>query len=358
MTVSFDSIWSALPFPAFVIASDNTVTVSNAAAEQLQNLSARQMRGRDITEMFGRNTVFGDTIHQAREGANRITQYNVVLSVADLRAMPCNLHVCSISPNDNALLVIVQPTGSTEKIHRSLTHLAAARSVTAMAGMLAHEIRNPLAGISGAAQLLGMNAGPEDAELAELIGQEARRIGQLVDRVELFVDQRPVERRPVNVHDVLDRACRGAQAGYARNVSFLKDFDPSLPEASGDPDQLLRAFQNIVKNATESVDPLRGVIRIRTFYKSGIKFAAKGAKSESVPLHIEIIDNGPGIPSDLLPEIFEPFVTSKAKGNGLGLSLVSQVVAAHGGLVECESEAGRTVFRVRLPLWRQVEERA
>ena len=353
MTVGYDAIWGALPFPAFVIARDNSVELSNPAAEQLLNVSSRQMRGRSVTEMFGKNTVFADTIDKARTGADRVTQYNVVVSVAENTTLPCTLKVCNFDNSNNTLLVIIEPTGSAEKIHRSLTHLSAVRTVTTMAGMFAHEIRNPLAGISGAAQLLGMNAEPDDAELAELIGQEASRIGSLVDRVESFIDQRPIERQAVNIHDVLDRAIRAAQAGYARTIRFIKEFDPSLPEASGDPDMLLRAIQNIVKNATEAVDDHRGVIRIRTFYQTGIRFSAGGNRTESLPLQVEIVDNGPGIPATLIAEVFEPFVTSKAEGSGLGLALVSQTVAAHGGMVECESENGRTVFRIRLPVWQK-----
>ena len=354
--VGFDHIWSALPFPLFVVAPNDTIELSNPAAEQLLGMSARQMLRRPVIELFGPNTVVDDTIAKARSGSNRVTQYNVVVTVSDMTTLSCTLSVSAIDATEGMLLIMVQPTGSAERIHRSLNHLSAARSVTTMAGMLAHEIRNPLAGISGAAQLLAVNARPEDLELTELIGQEAKRIGNLVDRVEYFVDQRPVEHQPVNIHDILDRAVRGAQAGYARRIRFVKEFDPSLPDASGDPEQMLRAFQNIIKNATEAVEDDRGIIRLRTFYRTGIRLAGPGARSESLPLHVEVIDNGKGVPPDLVSEVFEPFVTSKANGSGLGLSLVSQTIAAHGGLIECESEQGATVFRIRLPVWQGVKE--
>lgn len=357
MSVGFEHIWGALPFPVFVVAPDDTVEISNPAAEQLLGMSVRQMHRRPVVELFGPNTLVDDTIQKARSGSNRVTQYNVVVKVSDMTSLSCTLSVSNIDGSEGMLLIMVQPTGSAEKIHRSLNHLSAARSVTTMAGMLAHEIRNPLAGISGAAQLLAIDARPDDLELTELIGQEAKRIGKLVDRVEYFVDQRPVEHQPVNIHDVLDRAARGAQAGYARSVRFIKEFDPSLPDASGDPDQMLRAFQNIIKNSTEAVEDNRGIIRLRTFYRTGIRLAAPGTRSESLPLHVEVIDNGKGIPPDLISEVFEPFVTSKANGSGLGLSLVSQTIAAHGGLIECESENGTTVFRIRLPVWQEIKER-
>jgi two-component system nitrogen regulation sensor histidine kinase GlnL len=239
-----------------------------------------------------------------------------------------------------------------EKMDRSLGHRSAARSVTGMAAMLAHEIRNPLAGISGAAQLLEMGLGDADRELTELIQTEAARIGKLVDRVEQFGDLRPAQRRPLNIHDVLDRARRAAKAGYAAHVRFSEDYDPSLPPTAGDPDQLLQVFQNLLKNAAEAAPKVGGAITISTAYKPGVKLLRPGGGSESLPLVVTIADNGPGVPENLLRDIFDPFVSSKVNGTGLGLSLVSKFVADHGGVVDCDSRPGRTRFHVRLPVWR------
>jgi two-component system nitrogen regulation sensor histidine kinase GlnL len=225
-----------------------------------------------------------------------------------------------------------------------------------MAAMLAHEIRNPLAGISGAAQLLEMSLGDGERELTQLIQEEAARIGKLVDRVEAFGDLRPAQRRPLNIHDVLDRAKRAAQAGFAAHARFTEDYDPSLPPASGDPDQLLQVFQNLLKNAAEAIPRVGGVIAIGTAYRPGVKLVRPGGSTESLPLQITISDNGPGIPESLIRDVFEPFVSSKVNGTGLGLSLVSKVISDHGGVVDCESRPGRTRFRVRLPVWRAADD--
>jgi two-component system nitrogen regulation sensor histidine kinase GlnL len=225
-----------------------------------------------------------------------------------------------------------------------------------MAAMLAHEIRNPLAGISGAAQLLEMGLGDADRELTGLIQAEAARIGKLVDRVEQFGDLRPAQRKPLNIHDVLDRARRAAQAGFAAHARFSEDFDPSLPPTAGDPDQLLQVFQNLLKNAAEAVPRVGGTIAISTAFRPGVKMARPGRQSESLPLLVSIADNGPGIPENLIRDVFDPFVSSKVNGTGLGLSLVSKFVADHGGVVECDSRPGRTRFRVRLPVWRGAAE--
>ncbi len=354
--VDFEFIWSMLPFPAFVIGPNNRVIAANLAAEQMVKTSVKQMQLKTITEFFGENSVISDTARQARDSSGSFMQYNVEVSVPDQPPTSCNVHVGQMSLDNPNLLLIIQPTGVAQKMSRSLTNLAAARSVEAMAAMLAHEIRNPLAGISGAAQLLAMTGSDNERELTDMIQQESRRIGHLVDRVEHFGDQRPTERKPVNIHDVLDRSCRAAKAGFASHVSFSVDYDPSLPSTVGDSDQLLQVFQNLIKNAAESVDSARGAIRIRTSYNSSVKFAVAGNKTENLPLQIEIIDNGRGIPDNLIGDIFEPFVTSKTNGSGLGLPLVSKFVAAHGGLIECSSKDDRTVFCVRLPVWREQKE--
>lgn len=351
----YENLWGALPFPAFVVTADGKITHANAAAEQLASESQRQMKTKQLSQLFSKNSIVVSTVNQAIKDTGSVTQYNVDVAILGKAAIACNIYVSFLISDQSSIMLIVQPTGVAQKMSQSLTNLSAARSVTAMAAMLAHEIRNPLAGISGAAQLLAMNASKDDAELSEMIGQEAKRIGQLVDRVEHFGDQRPMDVKPVNIHDVLDRAQRAAKAGYAGHISFTVEYDPSLPDAAGDADQLLQVFQNIIKNAAEAVEGNRGHIKVRTSYNSGVKLAMQGNKTQNLPLQIEIIDNGCGIPSTLITEIFDPFVTSKSNGTGLGLSLVSKIIAAHGGLIECNSADGRTVFCVRLPVWRKTK---
>lgn len=349
--VDYESIWATLPFPAFVLGAGDRIVTCNGAAESLVAMSARHLGGRALETVFGPNSLIADTVAQARTKNGSLMQYNVDLTLADNLPLTCNLHVGQIAEASDDLLLLIQPTGVAQKMSRSLTHLSAGRSVVAMAAMLAHELRNPLAGISGAAQLLAMNLPEEERELTELIETETRRIGKLIDRVEHFGDDRPTERRPVNIHDVLDRALRSARAGFGQSVHFIKDYDPSLPDAAGDTDQLLQVFQNLLKNASEAVDPGRGRIRLRTSYNSGVKFSVAGQGAENLPLQIEVIDNGRGVPDAMIRDIFDPFVTSKSNGSGLGLPLVSKIVAGHGGLVECDSQQGKTVFTVRLPVW-------
>lgn len=349
---SFEVLWGAIPYPALVVDAHDMIVTANPATEGFGATSLRQMAGKPLGRFVGNDSAVLDVVGQARRNGVSVAQYNVMVGWADQVPQLQNVHAAPLHDGTGEILILMHPQGMAEKMDRSLGHRSAARSVTGMAAMLAHEIRNPLAGISGAAQLLEMGLGDSDRELTGLIQAEAARIGKLVDRVEQFGDLRPAQRKPLNVHDVLDRVRRAAQVGFAAHVRFSEDYDPSLPPTAGDPDQLLQVFQNLLKNAAEAVPRVGGTIAIATGFSPGVKLVRPGQKSEALPLVVTITDNGPGIPESLIRDVFDPFVSSKVNGSGLGLSLVSKFIADHGGVVECDSRPGRTRFRVRLPVWR------
>jgi two-component system nitrogen regulation sensor histidine kinase GlnL len=226
-----------------------------------------------------------------------------------------------------------------------------------MAAVLAHEIKNPLAGIRGAAQILEEAVGPEDRVLAELIRNEADRIRALIDRMEAFGDPMALSRTPVNIHEVLDRVKLVAETSFGRRLRIVENFDPSLPPVWGDRDNLIQAFMNIMRNAADAAPPDNGEIVLSTAYRPGVRIATGGSPSGqgpkqrlSLPLEVTVRDNGSGISADLLPYIFDPFITTKSHGVGLGLPLVAKIIADHGGVIECESQSRRTLFRVLLPV--------
>ncbi|MEM0976550.1 MAG: ATP-binding protein [Pseudomonadota bacterium] len=352
INVSYDQIWSALPFPCFVVdAYDKFLTV-NTSTEHLLGKSARQLAGVELKRHFGPTSIILDTIQQARVSEVSVSRYGVTLGVIDSPQFECAIHLSFLHEAKGIILVVLVSDGSSKKITQSIDNLTAGRSISGLAAMLAHEIRNPLAGISGAAQLLSMGEDAEAKQLSAMISDEARRIGDLVARVEQFGDQTPVAFEAVNIHTVLDTAVRAAQAGYGRDLTFQLAYDPSLPEVAGDGDQLMQVFQNLLKNACEAVDQARGTIKIRSLYNSGVKMNFAGKRRVNLPMQVDIIDNGPGIPPGLVDDIFDPFITTKTNGSGLGLALVSKVIAAHGGLIDCKSQPGRTVFSIRLPLWK------
>ena len=349
----FGQVWQALPQPAMVIGPDDAILSVNAAAESFLSSSAAQLRRKRLSALIGEGSRIGELVARGRGGAVSLADHNVEMTLADGRARLVDVQAAPLDETSGAVLLLIQPRSIAEHMDRSLTHRSAARSVTGMAAMLAHEIKNPLAGISGAAQLLEMTVGDSERELTGLIREEAERIGKLLERVDAFGDTRPVAREPVNIHDVLDRARRSAEAGFASHVRFFDDYDPSLPPVPGDADLLMQVFQNLLKNAAEATPKVGGVIVLRTAYKPGVSIESAGGARESVPLLVTIQDNGSGVPQEIKRDIFEPFVTSRATGSGLGLALVSKVMTDHGGVIECDSEPGWTVMRLRFPIWRE-----
>lgn len=349
---SAEAILGALPAATVVIDEQGVVRYANMSAEQLFQASASILIGGPLADIVPPTGPLLALVDQARTHEAPMSAHGVILDTPKTGIRTMSVHVSPMNDNPGWFVISLQEQTRALKIGQQLEHRSAARSMTAMASMLAHEVKNPLSGIRGAAQLLGQAASEEDRKLTQLICDEADRIVALVNRMEVFSDDRPLERGPVNIHVVLERVRRLAENGFAKSVKFVERYDPSLPAVDGNQDQLVQVFLNLIKNAAEAVSGRDGgEVVLSTAYRPGVRISVNSSTERiHLPLVVTVQDNGAGIPEDLRPYLFDPFVTTKPKGSGLGLALVAKIISDHGGIVEFESERARTVFRIMLPV--------
>ncbi len=345
-------ILNALRQPVISVGPGNEIVYANAAAENFFSTSAPMLMRSRLETFVPFSSPLLTLLDLARKNGTSINEYDVDVGTPQTGAERLvDLQVNPAADQPETCVIVLQERSMAQKIGRQLTHRSAARSVTGMASMLAHEIKNPLSGIRGAAQLLGMAVDEEGKTLTDLICDETDRICTLVDQMEVFSDERPLEPEEVNIHVVLGRVKALAKAGFAGDLSISEAYDPSLPNTAGNSDQLIQVCLNLVKNAAEAINAGGGggEIMLSTSYRPGVRMSVAGNSAKvNLPLEVRIEDTGPGIPPDLMPHLFEPFVTTRASGKGLGLALVAKIVRDHGGVIECESQPGRTVFRLLL----------
>ncbi|HKZ95587.1 MAG TPA: ATP-binding protein [Hyphomicrobiaceae bacterium] len=352
--VEHDMLLTALPHPILVLAEEDRIVYANAAAEAFLSTSTAVLKRMRLEEVVAFGCPLLTLVEQVRASGATVNEYGVDMASPKFASPKLvDVHGGPLPDQPGHIIVMLQQRSMAQMIERQLTHRAAARSVSGLAAVLAHEIKNPLSGIRGAAQLLEQNVSDEDRELTQLICSETERIRNLVDRMEVFGDERPLAKEAVNIHDVLDHVRRLAETGFGRGLRYVKDYDPSLPPIPGNRDKLVQAFLNLVKNAAEAIgdNHEQGRVVMQTSFRPGVRLSVPGSEARiSLPLMIQIEDNGPGVPEHLRPHLFDPFVTTKRNGTGLGLALVAKIIGDHGGIIECDSEAKRTVFRVLLPM--------
>jgi len=345
-------IFNALALPILAVDGGGAIVELNTAAEHFFDMGRAALKRMRLSDILPFGSPVLDLIADAARNQATVNGYRVDISTPRAGPRVVDVFVAPLPDIDGGATLTLRERSIAEKMDRQLTHRGAARSVTALGALLAHEIKNPLSGIRGAAQLLETSVSDDDRALTQLICAETDRIVKLVDRVESLSDGRPAPRENINIHSVLDHVKRVAQAGFARHIRFQEAYDPSLPPVHGVRDHLIQVYLNLVKNAAEAIgeDRMDGEIALSTAYRPGVRLKPSAGKEPvSLPLEICVRDNGPGVPEDIAGNLFDPFVTNKASGSGLGLALVAKVIGDHGGVVEFESRPRRTTFRTLLP---------
>ncbi len=342
------ALWASLPIPAFLIDAANTIYDVNSAAEGFLNTSQKTLRGLPVWDQVVVAPSIAAAVDRARSNGTPLFVNDIDVGARGRAPLQCNVQVTRLQGDGDLMLMLLSPRELAARMTQNHSAKSAAQSAIGMAEMLAHEIKNPLAGITGAAQLLSMGLSGSDLELTDLIVSESRRIVKLLEQVEQFGNLSPPAFRELNLHDVLDRARRSAVLGFGAHMTIIEDYDPSLPMAWGDADQLLQVVMNLLKNASEAAGEAGGTIRIRSYYEHSFRLRRSDGSGKLLPLQIEIRDDGPGLPDAIRDDVFDPFVSGRENGTGLGLALVSKIIADHQGWISVSSEPGNTVFRLSL----------
>ncbi len=348
-----------LPLVMFVADSAGNIIFSNVAAEHFFLSSSRSLKVNGLSGVFGDVTALKQHIHEVATSQSGITLHQIEIEKTPKENVLMDVKLASFAsqPNGAEPLVLI----SIHSVGGGLqTTTDNSKNVASLADMLAHEVKNPLSGIRGAAQLLEQNANNEDKKLTEIICRECDRIRSLVESMEHFSDEQALEFDGVNIHHVLDHVLAVSKAGFASDVNIQTVYDPSLPLVRANHDALVQVLLNLVKNAAESIELAgkagRGEIIIKTAYRHGGSTAGKPLLNPSLtlalaPIEISIHDNGTGIPETLLNSLFEPFITRKKVGKGLGLALVQKILNLHHSSIVAENTGSGAQFRLYLPLY-------
>jgi two-component system nitrogen regulation sensor histidine kinase GlnL len=355
MSIDGAAVLNTLPDPVLVVGDGDEILYVNNAAEQLFQASFAFLRIKTLTDIVPHDSPILLLLERVRRSGSSMSQHAVQLDTPRIGEHLVRVDAAPMAEIQGRVVLTFQEQSIAGKIDMSLMHRDSTRSVSAMAALLAHEIKNPLSGVRGAAQLLEQSLDPEDAQLTRLIVEETDRIVGLIDRMEAFTGEIPFDALgPVNIHEVLERVLTLARTGFASHLRIVERYDPSLPPVYGNGDRLIQAFLNLVKNAAEAAPRDGGEIVVTTAYQHGVRLAAPGVDAPTqLPLVVTVQDNGPGIPDDLRRHIFDPFVTTKRGGTGLGLPLVAKLIGDLGGVIDLDSRPRRTIFRILLPMARE-----
>jgi two-component system nitrogen regulation sensor histidine kinase GlnL len=341
-------ILDAMPFAVLGLGRRDVVTFVNPAAETLFARSAPLMRGRPLADVLAADAPLFDFISRARREGGVMSARGVRLASPHITPVDVDISAAPEGEDGGLVLTFTPARSAHDENNAEVT------AVAQVARMLGHEVKNPLAGIVGAAQLLARQARDDQQALLSLIREEGSRIERIVDRFAAFETFFAPRTRPTNVHVVIDSVVELAKASFGANAKLELMYDPSLPEIEVDPDHLHEACLNLVKNAIEAAGqgPSKPRISITTRYRAGFRFAGRDGPRARGALEIAVQDNGPGVPESAISRIFEPFYTTKSGGAGVGLAVVSEIMSAHGGFVVLDNSPGGACLRLLFPFAR------
>jgi two-component system, NtrC family, nitrogen regulation sensor histidine kinase GlnL len=345
--VDTGQLLQSLAMSILAIDRENRIRFANAAAAQFLGVASI---GRPLADFIPADCPLFSLLDQARAEGSSIADREMTIEGSSLGRRLVAVDMAPLAERPGWMTIALQERSIAGRLDEALNRQGAARTMGTLAAVLAHEVKNPLSGVRGAAQLLEPGLDESGRDLTRLICEEVDRIVALVDRMEMFADERSLDRAPVNIHRALDHVRRIAETGFGRRRRFICDYDPSLPSVLGNRDLLIQLLLNLVKNAAEATPEEGGVITLTTRYQLGLRLAGPDGGRRHLPLMIGVQDNGPGIDEALRPRLFDPFASGKPGGKGLGLALVAKIVADHGGLIEVASEPRRTQFRILLPM--------
>lgn len=339
-----EALLAALPTPLLLIDHEGLILDANVAAETLLNLSSSAVVGMQIDEAIGQDL-------RAVPSDTPFVAYDQEIVLPGNRHHRADLMSAPMPAWPGWRVVTIHAHPSAAPIARRGGHAGGALTAAGAAALLAHEIKNPMSGIRGAAQLLEANIDDAGRSLTQLICDEVDRVTALIDRMEGFTDTRPLQTGPQNIHLILAHACAVALRGFGNNIIIKEAYDPSLPPVLGHRDSLVQVLLNLLKNASEAIGEGGGTVTLTTAYRHGVHMVTGGEGRRSLPIEVCIIDDGPGAPPEIAEHLFDPFVSSKRAGRGLGLALVEKLITDQGGMVEYAREGlpERTVFRILLP---------
>jgi two-component system nitrogen regulation sensor histidine kinase GlnL len=336
----------ALQTAILIIDPQGRIADVNAAGEAVLNISATHLVGRELTEIL--------TVPSGFDAATigPFAAYEVNLSTARGANFRADFLVTPFADWPGWRLVAIHAAASAYRMGHRLERAGGTRSAIGVAAMLAHEIKNPLSGIRGAAQLLESKASEDDSRMTRLIRTEVDRIAGLLDQMEGFTDTRPRTPAPDNIHEIIDHVRQVAQTGFGSALRIVDSYDPSLPPVLVHRDSLVQILLNLLKNAAETAsEGETRTVRIKTAYRQGVSLAVEsGSRRRSLPIELCVIDDGPGAPPELADDMFDPFVSTKKSGRGLGLAIADKLVRDMGGIIQYarEGDPQMTVFRLLL----------